>query len=61
MRKPPRRAASRREPERVTTNQIVAWLAERLAQDPKLRQGVQRVVAALRKAETVRARRRRTG
>ena len=43
----------------MTTNQIVAWLADRLAQDPKLRQGVKRVLGALRKAETALARRRR--
>ena len=50
MRKPPQRAAGRRPPERVTTNQIMAWLAERLAQDPQLRRSIERVLTALRKA-----------
>ena len=34
VRKPLQRAAARRPPEHVTTNQIVAWLSERLARIP---------------------------
>ena len=59
MRKPLHRAADRRPPERVTTNEIMTWLAERLAQDPQLRRSIQRVLAALRKAEATPIRRRR--
>jgi hypothetical protein len=59
MRKPLRRAADRRPPERVTTNQIMAWLAARLAQDPQLRRSIGRVLAALRKAEAPALARRR--
>jgi hypothetical protein len=60
MRKPPRRAANQRDAERVTTNQIMAWLEARLATDPQLRCSIKRVLAALRRAE-VPGRRRRTG
>jgi hypothetical protein len=59
MRNPIRRAAGRRPPERVTTNQIMAWLAERLAQDAQLRRSIERVLAALRKAESPALTRRR--
>ena len=60
VRKPLQRAAARRPPEHITTNQIVAWLSERLAQDPQLRRSLGRVLAALRRAEApARARRRR--
>ena len=57
MRKPPRRAARRREPEIVTTNQIVAWLDTRLREDRDLRRAVTRVLAALRKEQEASARR----
>jgi hypothetical protein len=60
MRKPPRQAVDRREAERVTTNQIMAWLEARLATDPQLRRSIKRVLAALRRAEAS-VRRRRTG
>jgi hypothetical protein len=43
----------------VTTNQIIAWLAERLAQDPQLRRSIERVLAALRRAEAPALARRR--
>ena len=59
MRKPLQRAAGRRQPEQVTTNQIMAWLAERLAQDPQLRRSIERVLTALRKAEAPALARRR--
>ena len=59
VRKPLRRAAGWREPERVTTNQIMAWLAERLAQDPQLRRSIERVLTALQKAEAAGDARRR--
>ena len=59
MRKPPRRAQARREPELVTTNQIMAWLDARLAADPKLRRSIARVLAALRKAEPASLRKKR--
>jgi hypothetical protein len=52
MRKPPRRAARRRrEPEIVTTNQIVAWLDARLREDRDLRRAVTRVLSALRREQ----------
>lgn len=59
VRKPLRRAAGWREPERVTTNQIMAWLAERLAQDPQLRRSIARVLTALQRAEAAGVARRR--
>jgi hypothetical protein len=43
----------------VTTNQIMVWLTERLAQDPQLRRSIERVLVALRKAEMPAPRRRR--
>jgi hypothetical protein len=58
-RKPLKRAAGWREPERVTTNQIMAWLAERLAQDPQLRRSIERVLTALQRAEAAGVARRR--
>jgi hypothetical protein len=60
MRKPAKRAADRRQGGRVTTDQVMAWLDERLAEDPGLRQRIERVLAALRKEETALVRRRRT-
>ena len=51
IRKPLQRAANGRPPERVTTNQIMAWLNERLAQDPKLRRRINQVLTALQKME----------
>jgi hypothetical protein len=59
MRKPPRRAARRREPEIVTTNQIVAWLDARLREDRDLRRAVTRVLSALRREQATPARRAR--
>ena len=59
MRKPPGRAPRRREPEIVTTNQIVAWLDTRLREDRDLRRAVTRVLAALQKEQAAPARRRR--
>jgi hypothetical protein len=50
-RKPLQRVSARRPPEHITTNQIMAWLTERLAQDPQLRRSLRRVLAALRNAE----------
>jgi hypothetical protein len=57
MRKPPGRATRRREPEIVTTNQIVAWLDNRLREDRDLRRAVARVLAALRREQAAPARR----
>jgi hypothetical protein len=59
MRKPPGRATRGREPEIVTTNQIVAWLDTRLRQDRDLRRAVARVLAALRKEQAASVRRAR--
>lgn len=59
MRKPLQRATRGRLPEHVTTNQIMVWLTERLAQDPQLRRSIERVLAALRRAETPAPRKRR--
>lgn len=58
-RKPPRRAVDRRPVMRATPGQVLAWLDDRLTEDPDLRRRVERVLAALRKEETALVRRRR--
>jgi hypothetical protein len=57
MRKPLRPAAPRRQRGRVTRTQIMAWLDERLAEDPDLLRRVKHVLAALRKEQAARVRR----
>jgi hypothetical protein len=59
MRKPLRHAAPPRQRGRVTRAQIMAWLDERLAEDPDLLRRVKHVLAALRKEQATRGRKQR--